>query len=652
MRKFEKVIFSTCLFLVVVHAVASFFPKERLWGLNLLYYVPPFFRWLLIGFGVLILIPPVNSFAADRIAKSFASIENRLKRISKHYKYALIGLAGFIPFWIFRIKTYLLGDGNLRVAEIADGWKFSATEPLDFYLHAQLSWLLKLNPFTTYAILSCLAGVVFVFLILLLSDLIGKEKREKLLIFSVLATMGANQLFFGYVESYTLMYAASASFILSSLCYLKGKCGFLWPALVFAMSISLHFSAILLLPSLLYLSLAKKSPEPDTGRRPFPWANIIQMVLIVLIVGGGLLVLRNYGSQKQGLGSFLLPPLGINGDSYSLFSLSHLLDFLNHQLLVSPLGIPIWLVLGLFFWRRISFKEREVVFLLILSGCAIFFALGVDPKLGYPRDWDLFAFTSLGYTILGVYLLLSVLKGSELKRIRYITLALASTALVSTVPWIYVNASEEKAVERVAHMLDLDGKRSVLGHEALAYHYRSRGQKDKEIEEWKKAIAAVEKPRYIKNLAVVYIEADRYEEAARQLERILAKDPDDHLTHSDLAKTYAALGRHEEAKHQLLKAVELQPENPVYYENLGLFFLNLKSYEESKEIFRKALQIDSSYSPNYRNLGYACANSGDSKEAIEYLELYLKHEPQAKDRDYVRRLIEGLRAKAKEAGPQ
>ncbi len=651
MRKFEKVIFLTCLVLVLVRATASFFPKERLWGLNLLGYVPPFFRWLLIGFGLLILIPAVNRYAADRLAKMFALIEKGLKKISKYYKYALVGLASFIPFWIFKIKTYLLGDGNLRVAEILDGWRFSATEPLDFYLHAQLSRLLRLNPFTTYAILSCLAGAVFVFLILLLSDLIAEGKAGKLLVFSVLATMGANQLFFGYVESYTLMYAAFGAFILFSLYYLKGKCGFLWPGLTFVLSVSLHFSAILLLPSLLYLSLTKRSQEWEGRSRPFPWANVIQMALILLIAGGGLLVLRSYSPQKPGLSSFLLPPLGINPDSYSVFSLSHLLDFFNHQLLVSPLGIPTWLVLGLFFWRRISFEEREVVFLLILSVCAVVFALVVDPKLGYPRDWDLFAFSGLGYTLLGTHLLLDALRGPEPGKLRYVTLALVSTALISTIPWIYVNATEEKAVLRISHILDLDGRRSALGHEALAYHYRNRRQKDKEIEQWEKAIAIIEKPRYLKNLAVTCIEAGKLQEAAWQLEKILANNPEDHLTHSDLGKTYAALGRYEEAKRQFLKATELQPENPVYYENLGFFFLNSKSYEESKQAFRKALQVDSSYFPNYRNLGYAYLNSGESQEAMRFLELYLKHAPQAKDRDYVERLIEGLKAKAKEAGP-
>jgi tetratricopeptide (TPR) repeat protein len=659
MRKIEKVIFLTCLFLVLVHAVASFFPKERLWGLDLFHYVPPFFRWLLLVLGLLILTSPVNRFVADRLAKLLTLAENGLKKINKYYEYTLISLASFPLFWIFKIKTYLLGDGNLRVAEILDGWKFSTTEPFDFYLHVFLSGLLNLNPFTTYAILSCLAGVLFVFLILLLSNIIGKKKQEKLLVFSVLATMGANQLFFGYVESYTLMYVALAGFILSSLYYLKGGCRFFWPSFIFILSVSLHLSAIFLLPSVLYLSVAKKPQEGEVKNKIFPLANIIKMALILLIVGGGLLVLRNYNPQKPDLGSFLIFPLGANEDPYSLLSFSHLLDFLNHQLLISPLGIPIWFILAFFFWKsrqrrdwkKINFKKSEVVFLLMVSVCALVFGLVVDPKLGYPRDWDLFAFCGLGYTILGIYLLLNALKELELKRLRYVTLALASTALISSAPWIYVNATQEKAVERFTHILELDGKRSALGHEALAYYYRNYRQKDKEIEEWKKAIALFEKPRYFKNLGATYVEVGKFQEAAWQLEKVLEKDPNDHLTHSDLGKVYVALGRYEDAKHQLQKAIELQPQNPTYYENLGLFFMNLKSYEESKEVFQKALQVDSSYAPNYRNLGYAYANSKESKEAIRYLELYLKHEPKAKDRNYIQGLFKQLKIKEKELRP-
>jgi Flp pilus assembly protein TadD len=649
MTKLEKVTFLTCAFLILVHAVASFFPKERLWGLNLLYYVPSFMRWFLIALGFVVLIPPANRFISDSLAKLLALPENGLKKINKYYIYALISLASFFPFWIFKIKTYLLGDGNLRACEISAGWKFSATEPLDFYLHAQLLRFLKIDPFTTYAILSCLAGVLFVFLILLLSDLLGKNGQSKLLVFSVLATMGANQLFFGYVESYTLMYVALVGFLLFSLYYLKGKCGLFWPGLIFLFSLSLHLSAILLLPSVLYLCMAKKPPEAKAKNKIFSLASLTQMALLLLIVGVGLLILRNYNPQKSDFSSFFIFPLGSNKDYYSLFSSSHLLDFLNHQLLVSPLGIPIGIILGLFFLKKINFKESGVVFLSMISVCALIFGLVVNPKLGYPRDWDLFAFTGLGYTILGIYLWLGVLKESESKRLRYTTLALVSTALISTIPWIYVNATEQKAVERLTHLLDLDGKRSALGHEELAYYYRNHGKKDKEIEEWKKTIALFEKPRYIKNLGVTYFEVGKYQEAAWVFEELLSKDPEDHQAHSELGKVYVAQGRYEEAKRQFQKAIELKPDNPLYYENLGFLFSNLKSYKEAKEVFQKGLQIYPGYPSNYRNLGFAYFDSGENKEAIKYLELYLKYEPQANDRDYIQKIIKQL--KEKEASP-
>jgi Tfp pilus assembly protein PilF len=651
MTKLEKVTFLTCAFLISVHAVASFFPKERLWGLNLLYYVPSFWRWLLIAFGFMILIPSVNGLVADGLAKLLALAESSLKRINKYYKYALISLASFFPFWIFKIKTYLLGDGNLRACEISYGWKFSATEPLDFFLHAQLSRFLKIDPFTSYAILSCLAGVVFIFLILLLSDLLGKDGPSKLLVFSVLATMGANQLFFGYVESYTLMYAALAGFLLFSLYYLKGKCGLFWPGLIFLFSVALHLSSILLLPSVLYLCVAKSSQKMEAKNKIFSLANLTKMAFLLLIIGVGLLILKNFNPQKSDFSSFLIFPLGSSEDHYSLFSLSHLFDFLNHQLLVSPLGIPIWIILGFFFLKKIHFKEREVVFLSIISVCALIFGLAVNPKLGYPRDWDLFAFTGLGYTLLGIYFWLNVLKESESKRLRYTTLALVSTALISTVPWVYVNATEQKAVERLTHLLDFDGKRSVLGHEELAYYYRNHGKKDQEIEEWKKAIALFDKPRYHKNLAVTYIEVGKYQEAAWQLEKVLVLDPNDHLTHSDLGKVYAAQGRYEEAKQQFQKAIELKPDNPVYYENLGFLFFNSKLYQESKEAFKKGIQVDTTYLPNYRNLGFVYFNSGENEEAIRYLEFYLKFEPQAKDKNYVQDLISQSKAKEKEVRP-
>ena len=105
--------------------------------------------------------------------------------------------------------------------------------------------------------------------------------------------------------------------------------------------------------------------------------------------------------------------------------------------------------------------------------CSFAFALLVDPKLGYARDWDLFAFTGLGVTFLGLYLMLNFLrtlhktvqgrkeKVMELNHEPYgvwlnrMTVILFVTSLVSTLPWILVNASEGKAIARFENLLKI-----------------------------------------------------------------------------------------------------------------------------------------------------------------------------------------------------
>jgi len=277
----------------------------------------------------------------------------------------------------------------------------------------------------------------------------------------------------------------------------------------------------------------------------------------------------------------------------------------------------------------------------------LIFALLLNPELGYPRDWDLFAITSSGYTILGVYLLLQLLRNLELQKVRYVTLALLATALVSTLPWIYVNATQDKAIQIFGHILNLDDQRAALGHECLAYHYRRFGEKEKEVEEWKKAIQLSNKPRYIKNLAAVYVEMDEYQKAAQKLKEVLKLYPNDHLTHSDLGKVYVVLTENEKAKFHFQTAIDLEPDNPVYYENLGLFLMNSGLLDESIKVFKKALQIRPDFLLTWRNLGFAYANSGNYIEAIKCLQLYLDNAPEAEHRIQIEEMIKKFKMRTK-----
>jgi tetratricopeptide (TPR) repeat protein len=646
MNRTEKITGIGCFLLILIHLIASYFPKERLWGLNLLYFLPSIWKWILVITATLILIPQVNQAIGGFWNNLHSSKKTKVKRSRSYLRYILLSLAGGVVFWVFRVKTYLLGDSFLRAREINLGGTFSNfTEPLDFFLHTKISHFLGWDAFRTYTVLSILAGIVFLFLGQLLADFLGKDYKERWFILFILCTLGANQLFFGYVESYTLVYVAILLFILFSLHYLKENNRILLPILAFFLAASLHLLALVLLPALLYLVFQTGDKRSDTPQTIKGRNRIIVAAVIILIVGGGTILLQHYNPQKQGLGYYLIFPLGKGQNYYSIFSPSHLLDVVNHQLLISPVGILLVCTAVLSFWRKINWKDRTLRFLLSLSLCSLAYAFFMDPKLGYPRDWDLFAFTGLGYTILGIYLFIKGWREAQLKDLRYVTWAILFTSLLSTLPWIYVNASENKSVERIEYLLDLDNKRSPSGRENLAIYYDQKEEWQKEIAQWEKAIAITRSARYIDNLATVYFNNQEYDLALKELLRSLKVDSTFDFTHFGLAEVYVRMGRNEEAISEYRKAIEARPNLTQYYDNLGVLLSNLKRYPEAIQVFEEGIASNPRYYPLYRNLGYSYYDVGEYALSQKNLELYLKKAPQAEDEAEVREVLMDIERK-------
>lgn len=649
MNRINKVTLIGCGFLIALHAIASFFPQPRLWGVNLLYYLPFVFRWILVILSILILFPHINRAIGNFLTDFSRRLTDRFKKINRYYKYVFLSLIGGIFFWAFRVKTFLLGDSFLRAREINLGAKLSFTEPLDFLLHVNVAKLFGWDAFQTYAATSIVAGGVFVFFILLVRDLVGKDNQERFFVFSIFITMGANQLFFGYVESYTLVYVAMIAYILFSLGYIKKNNGLILPILSFFLSVSLHLFAITLLPSLLYLIFSegpkKTETETETEKRKDRLVKYLISLGIIVLVGIGLSLLQNFNPEKKGLGYYLIHPLGKGESSYSVFSFSHILDLINHQLLVSPVGMLILLTSVLVFPKKIDHKDRVIRFLLWLSVFGLTFAFFIDPKLGYPRDWDMFAFSALGYTFLGVHIFLKSWREAKMGSLRYVTISLLFTSLISAVPWIYVNASEKKSVERFEYLLDLDEIRSAYGRENLAMYYNQRGDSQKEIKQWEKAIKLTGSARYITNLALVYYNQQNYDLALKELERSVKVDSTFDFTHFCLAEIFTKEGRYDEAIAEYRKAIKFRSTITQYYDNLGALLANLKRYQEAVLVFEQGLKANPGYPSIYRNLGYTYYNLNDFSQAEKYLQLYLQHAPKAEDASEVQQVLTKVKSR-------
>jgi hypothetical protein len=411
---------------------------------------------------------------------------------TKRLWFAVIALGMAIPFWLFRIRHVRWGDAHFIVKALSyvgpdrPVWTvYNWQSPLSIFIHAQL-WFL-LNPIlgvgvdTLYAVSSVLAGVGFVFVLFLLADALGRDWAEKATIFGLVFTTGSMQLFFGYVENYTVISFGLILTLHLGIRCLRGEISLVWPSLALAFTNAFHPSTIVLWPAVGYVAwqVVRRQPPlaPLERRNPHSGAEWAKLVLPPLLVLAGLTLLMTAGGH--GPGALLLDdrPGGADGipfvplfrvttewQHYTMFSLAHLLDWANEHFLISPFGLPLLLIAlvnGLIIRKKtkrsVQHDERSasnlrakqgtsgaVTFLTIASLAYLLLTFVWNPDYGGRRDWDLFAPSAFVYTLLAAFLLARQLRGrpdpqeSRCTLARVARLLIAASAL-HTLAWIYYN---------------------------------------------------------------------------------------------------------------------------------------------------------------------------------------------------------------------
>lgn len=627
----EKTIIIFCLLLIIAHFVASFFPEQRLWGINHLAYFPLYSRITIVFLGLLLFIFILNSriliFFKDKVNSSlFWWIKKH-----KYLGYIIVSVIFLVIFWLLRTRTCLLGDGYLRAYEVSIGVKPWFTEFLDMYVHTILyhffHQIFNWDAYRTYASVSCVCGAIFVFFVFLLCDLVGKHTIDKVLIFALLILSGGSQLFLGYVESYTIVYLGILIFIYFSIGYLNGKNGLILPCVILILSVFFHLSAVYLFPSFLFLLLTKDPNQKPANTKRIASQKFFCIILIAISAILGFYLFKFYLIKESGekLSYFLIPLIGSKENPYSLFSFSHLLDVINQQFLISPVGIGIWAAILLCLRKRLNFKSATSEFFLLVTLFSLGFALLIDPELGYARDWDLFASTALGYTIWGAYLVVNFLK--ESKKAKYVLFAVTLVLLISSIPWFLINAEMSKSVRRFENLLGLYQRGKAYGHETLAYFYGEQGMVEKEIEELEKAIALEKKPRNIAKLGERYSQIGKVDKGISLLKTAIQIDPNDAIAHNSLGVLYFNKGLFEEATLEFKKAIGLRPSYSLHYKNLGYTLFKIGLIEEAIEQYNTAKKLEPQNPSIHYWLGVSYAEKGLFNEAIKSFKKSLELKP-------------------------
>jgi tetratricopeptide (TPR) repeat protein len=221
------------------------------------------------------------------------------------------------------------------------------------------------------------------------------------------------------------------------------------------------------------------------------------------------------------------------GRDYAL-SLAHARDVVSELFLIGPLGV--WCVPDLVWARRYGTARRSAVevFMLILSTTYLVACMiAPDSNLGFARNWDLLAPAGFVFAVTAIVVLLRA--GSVDGAYRALILACV-IGLYHTAPWVAVNASEQRSLQRFA-LLPLGEGRT---ESTIGYWHALRGRPD-EAERWlrRAAVGAPENVRARLFLGKLYHDQGRFRDATIEYEHAAALRPD--LQQPHLGAAHAAM---------------------------------------------------------------------------------------------------------------
>ena len=302
--------------------------------------------------------------------------------------------------------------------------------------------------------------------------------------------------------------------------------------------------------------------------------------------------------------------------------------------------------------------NRASQFLLIVALSQLLFNFIIDPGLGASRDWDMFSAVGLGYTILGLYLLLKFLKDKI--KFEYLATLLVVTSLYSTIPWIALNSCESRSIQRFRNLLLIDPRKSQNGHFILVGYFKTRGQEEEvrkqndvqrkllpelpligdgkkllvegelDSAETKFLLAKEIAPRLSAvhhNLGVVYIAKGDLNKAETELKQAINLASFAAGPYFSLGNLYVVKGDTDRALEFYKKSIFLKWPDPEPYYNVGLIYFRKGDLDRAEDFFKRALKLNSDFEDAYVGLGNIYKERGKFQKAIEMYESAIQLKP-------------------------
>ncbi|MEM7342878.1 MAG: hypothetical protein AAF485_01420 [Chloroflexota bacterium] len=449
------------LILLTLHLAAPQLPEAASWSVWPYTFLPNWLGWLLALLAGSLMMPMVS----QTVLRGLQRLWNLLPGKQRPYRwFALIALLSGGLFWLARLQHLKWGDSYLlsialsyHDLELRVIYNWQA--PFTVFLHQRL-WQFVADPLLgwpveyVYATTSIISGIIFIFLLLTFLSRLGRDTLETVFLVGLMVTTGSIQLFFGYVENYTLISVWLMLTLFLSWRALQNEILPVWPVLGLALTNAFHPSTVFLWPGmwlLVWLSWRRDYVSLQTA--------LWQLLAPPFVVGGAVLALMESGDH--GISSFLGVDRPGGGDGiwfvplfetttqwehYTMFSADHFIDWGNIHLLISPFGIPLIILslLTIRYFRLTIFDHRPdkdfALFLGVTAAMYILLTWLWNPDYGGRKDWDLFAPSAFVYTLFGGYLLVRIVDNR--KNLAENALFIVIVSLLHTGAWIFTNTQE------------------------------------------------------------------------------------------------------------------------------------------------------------------------------------------------------------------
>lgn len=595
---------------LVAFLASSFFPDSRLWGLNGWAWFPLWVRLLLLGTGLLI----GGAVWRWRDTLDGTAVSPCRRDTARPFLMIMSTLAGclILLFYLGRARTHFLGDGYLELtALVTPASDIMYREIGETLAHSYLFSLLSGAPperaLDAYQIISITAGFLFLIVLTLATLRLMAKTRDRMLYVVATISGGFMLLFFGYVEHYSLFSVVVAAIVLAALLVLQGKLRPFWLFLLFGVGLFLHMLTVILAPAILAV-YASRTQVGVWYSHQSRGAKIGLLGLIGLFAAAPL---AYFFATNLFFRLAFVPPVAhrFTAEGYTLFSPAHLADWLNLIVIHMP-GILVLIVGMVGVNCRALLREPAYRFLAFLLVCTWGAAFVLDPKLGMPRDWDLFSFAGLPLVLAAAYLYTD--PRHRPARAGSVLVLGAALGLLSLGPRIAVQAMPSAGLEQIHSYIQLDRIRNKNAVVTLRNYHLEHGDPQAATEAlaiWNSYPEGAELER-----ADTLGRIGQNVAALRALNDAISKNPLFAPSYLQLGQMLNRLGQYDSAATVLRIAYGLSPRNPVVNSALGYALWWAGHRTEGRERCEAALAFNPELAKPYYFLANISREEGNRAE--------------------------------------